>query len=84
MTFISEDVTKQVNKYSFAQRCGLLLEINDSGSDDEDFEDFFEYGGEALTYAQIFADGGRLSEEEMDVVNDQFRLYILISNGWHL
>ena len=83
MTFVSDDVTKELNKYSFSQRCKILVELADNPLEDADFEDFFEFGSEAVDYASGFLSGEALTTEEMEVVTDQFRLYILISNGWH-
>ena len=85
MTFISEDVEEQLNKYTFAERCEILADLHETPSEDEDLAEWFDYEDESMTLAHDFVNlNVELSDEEKEIINSQFSHYILLSNGWHL
>jgi hypothetical protein len=85
MTFRSEDVAREVAKYTYAERCKILAELQEKPSDDEDLEEFFDYENPAMQLAHDFVNlGTELSDEDKETIDVQFGHYILLLNGWHL
>lgn len=85
MTFISDDVNREFEKYTFEERCKILVDISRDRPDDEDLDEFFDYEDESMKLAEQFVNlNSGLSTDEIELIDNQFRSYILISNGWHL
>lgn len=84
VTFISEDVEEQLNKYTFAERCEILADLHETPSEDEDLAEWFNYEDESMTLAHNFVNlNAKLNEEEEEIINIQFGHYVLLINGWH-
>ena len=85
MTYISEDVAREVAKYTYAERCKILAELHETPSDDEDLEEFFDYQDPSMQLAHDFVNlNTELSDEDKETIDTQFGHYILLLNGWHL